>query len=31
MGLLAAATKEELPLQKLLEAKAHSRTLRVDL
>lgn len=31
MGLLAAATKEELPLQKLLETRAHSWTLREDL
>ncbi|MCL5735722.1 MAG: polysulfide reductase NrfD [Actinobacteria bacterium] len=30
IGVLAAATKEELPLQKLLEARAHWRGLRTD-
>ncbi len=29
MGLLAAAAKEELPLQRLLEARAHLRAMRV--
>lgn len=31
LGLLAAAVKEELPLQRLLEARAHARVLRVDV
>lgn len=31
MGLLTAAAKAEFPLQRLLQARAHGRTLRVDL